>query len=213
MEQFWTWLAASVLGSIATAVLTPFLKGYSKTKGENLATHEDIAALVEQTRALAQATKEIEAKIDDQVWNRQRRWELKREVLFEASKRLANADDALISLKTVCELIASSGESFADGKQERLLKWEKTVSSLSESRFVVGVVCGKQTVDAIDGFAGLAGQIAASLSQGNSNAYQEKALELAKKYYIAIAAMRKELEVDLSATSQSSESLATPSPD
>lgn len=44
---------------------------YLKKKGENLATHEDIDKLVDQVRAVTQTTKEIEAKISDEMWDRQ----------------------------------------------------------------------------------------------------------------------------------------------
>ena len=55
---------------------------YLKKKGENLATHEDIGKLVEQVAAVTKTTKEIEAKISDEVWGRQRLWEMKRDAYF-----------------------------------------------------------------------------------------------------------------------------------
>src|SRR5664280_2382186 len=84
-----------------------YLGGYLKKKGENLATHEDIEKLKEQVRVVTTTTKEIEAKISDEVWNRQKRWELKREVLFEASKRLAQVEDQLMRI-SVTELAKDS---------------------------------------------------------------------------------------------------------
>jgi hypothetical protein len=47
-----------------------FMAAYLKKKGENLATHEDITKLVDQVRAVTTATKEIEAKISTEVWDR-----------------------------------------------------------------------------------------------------------------------------------------------
>ncbi len=73
------WAVSLVLALIVGA----FLPAYFKKKGENLATKEDFSELKAQTAALAQTTKEIESKIDDQVWNRQRHWELKRDALLE----------------------------------------------------------------------------------------------------------------------------------
>lgn len=64
------------------------------SKGENLATHEDIAKLNNQMRTLTTTAETIKDEISDAVWNRQRRADLKREVLFEAAKRLAEVDKA-----------------------------------------------------------------------------------------------------------------------
>ena len=65
-----------------------YLGAYLRKKGENLATDEDIEKLDDQVRVVTTTAKEIEAKISDELWNRQKRWELKREVLFEASRSL-----------------------------------------------------------------------------------------------------------------------------
>lgn len=65
-----------------------YLGSYLKKKGENLATREDIEGLVEQVSAVTKATKEIEAKISSDVWDRQKQWELKRDLLLDAVKRM-----------------------------------------------------------------------------------------------------------------------------
>ena len=84
-----------------SALLIGYLAGYLKKKTENRAIHEDIDKLVEQMRAVTEATKEIEAKISSDVWDRQKRWEMKREVLFSAVTRIAEMDDALLSFANV----------------------------------------------------------------------------------------------------------------
>src|SRR5208282_4811332 len=75
-----------------------YLGAYLKKKGENLATHEDVDKLVEQVRAVTTTTKEIEAKVSGEAWNRQRRWELKRGVLLEGAKKFAVWLDAFFAL-------------------------------------------------------------------------------------------------------------------
>jgi hypothetical protein len=91
-------LIALALTTLIGAFIGSFLGSYLKKKGENLATHEDLDKLVEQVRAVTTTTKEIEAKISTDVWDRQKRWEMKREVLFEATRRLGAVEDSLISL-------------------------------------------------------------------------------------------------------------------
>lgn len=97
MEKYLWPLVTLLLGLLSGS----FLKPYLSKKGENLATHEDIQKLVEQVTAVTQATKEIEAKISDQVWNRQRLWELKREAVYSVMLALNKADDAVLGLSTV----------------------------------------------------------------------------------------------------------------
>ena len=91
----------AILSFLLGAVVRPYLAGYSTKKGENLATHEDIDMLVAQVQAVTEATKKIEAEISSGVWSRQKRWEMKREVLFEAARRISEIDDALLSNSVV----------------------------------------------------------------------------------------------------------------
>jgi len=85
--------------SLAGGWAGAYFGGYLTKKGENLATHEDIDKLVDQVRAVKQTTREIEAKISDEVWDRQKRWELKREVLFEATRALVLRTRWLVSTR------------------------------------------------------------------------------------------------------------------
>src|SRR2546423_13814650 len=94
-------LASIPFISFITAGLGAYLGSYLRTKGQNLATHEDIDKLVDQVRAVTTATKEIESKISKKAWDRQRRWELKREVLFDAGRKISATADALSSMYAV----------------------------------------------------------------------------------------------------------------
>jgi hypothetical protein len=51
------------------AVFRPYFTGYATKKGENLATHDDIDKLVDQVKAVTEATKKIEAEISSGVWD------------------------------------------------------------------------------------------------------------------------------------------------
>jgi hypothetical protein len=54
--------------------------------------------VVDQVRAVTIATKEIEAKISDEVWNRQRQWEAKRDAIISASTTVGKAVDAIMKV-------------------------------------------------------------------------------------------------------------------
>ncbi len=87
-----------VLWSLATALVAgvgAFLGTYLKTKGQNLATREDLALIVEQLRLTTRATEEIKAKIGGTLWVEQERWNLKRDVYVRLLENLTRCEDAL----------------------------------------------------------------------------------------------------------------------
>jgi len=104
---------AALLGWAFVAILLlfwrSFLPGYLNKKGENLATHEDIGKVLDQVRAVTTTTKEIEAKISNEVWDRQKRWELKRDAVFEGAKRVSSAYDAFSRVQSVYDTDLKSG--------------------------------------------------------------------------------------------------------
>jgi hypothetical protein len=136
-------LAVTTLGS---AFVGSYLGGYLKRKGENLATHEDIGKLTEQVAAVTRTTKEIEAQITSGLWDRQKRWELKREVLFEATKRLAAVDDTLRTYSSALRLernkqVQEDSNEWLEGKIGILDRWSKASRAFDETHLFVDEVC------------------------------------------------------------------------
>jgi hypothetical protein len=99
-----------------------YIGAYLKKKGENLATHEDLEKVLVEVRATTKATKEIEAKITDEVWGRQQRWQMKRDVLFAATNKISAVKDALTSLYSIYE---TDRKGLATDTAERNAKREK----------------------------------------------------------------------------------------
>lgn len=75
----------SVLGSLW---LGSYFSPYLRKRAENLATHDDLDKLIKQMEAVTEATKAIESRIDEQVWNKQRQWEMKRDALVKGLQAL-----------------------------------------------------------------------------------------------------------------------------
>jgi hypothetical protein len=84
--------------TLVAAFVGAFLAGYLKKKGENLATHEDIDKLLQQVAAVTQTTKEIEAKVSGEMWERQQQWELKKGAFIKVINEIAAVQDALTLL-------------------------------------------------------------------------------------------------------------------
>jgi hypothetical protein len=198
----------AVLSFLLGAVLRPYLKGYASKKGENLATHEDISMLVDQVKAVTEATKKIEADISTGVWDRQKRWEMKREVLFEAARRVSEIDDAMLSNSVVWKedravqrewatTTPSMEQQLAWGsaKHERIMKWAKASSNFDVSTALVLITCSKEAAEAFRELQTFITKLAAQLTK-DPDAYDPARRELFTKILLAQKAIRKELEVD-----------------
>jgi hypothetical protein len=177
-----------------------YLTGYVRKKGENLATHEDIGKLTEQVAAVTKTAKEIEAKISSDVWDRQKRWELKREVLSEATRKASQLNDTLRTLHTTLHLVRN--DPFPDDldllrrQREILTRWNKAVSEFAETTLWVGVVCGEEVTIAIHGLAVVATSIAVDVNKGEGN-YEEEMEKFNGKLFVTLKAIRDELRIDV----------------
>jgi hypothetical protein len=197
----------SVLSFILGAVFRPFFLGYSTKKGENLATYEDIQQVVEQVQAVTKTTEEIKAEISTGVWDKQKRWGMKRDVLFEATKRIAEVDNALLSYATVVKEDDKNQKLWAtvpptleershwvELKHERQVRWSKASSAFDESRLFAGVVCGEEGKNSFEDLGAFINNLAAQLTK-DPNAYDSSRRELFKKILVTQIAIRIELEV------------------
>jgi hypothetical protein len=132
------WGVATMIG----AFVGSFLAGYLKKKGENLATHEDIGKLVEQM----EATKEIEAAISSRVWERQRKWELKRDALFEAIQGLRDVEYGLSKM-----VVAYTSKGVPPEAESKAMDaWDGALANFKRSRILAYLVCDTEVKRAFD---------------------------------------------------------------
>jgi hypothetical protein len=177
-----------------------YLGSYMKKKGENLATHEDIGKLTDQVAAVTRTAKEIEAKISSDVWDRQKRWELKREVLFEVIRRASRVEDALRSLSTTLDSErkdpphADELNWWLTRKKESLGTWLKVANEFDETKLLVTIVCDVETGLAIHQLGAVVVNMAADLVKGEA-VYLKAMDEFHKKMFAALTAIRKELGI------------------
>ena len=140
----------SLLSVIVGLFIGSYLPGYMKKKGENLATKEDIADLISQTRLLAQATREIESRIEDQVWNKQRQWELKRDAVFAAVEAMSRAEDRMVAVASAYDLAKKQGvESWQPYMSKATESWGDQMNDSDEKRFGAELVCSPTLVNAM----------------------------------------------------------------
>src|SRR5580692_2968236 len=199
--EIWGFLLVPV-GAWLGALLGPYLK----KKGENLATHEDLQKLVTQVEAVTTATKQIETKISNEVWDRQKRWEVKRDVLFEAIRRTSEIDNALRKIKAMLQVEAenplkeddSLGQlARAQSRNDVTNKWLSASTEFEETKLLVAVVCENETREAFDVLGAYVNIIAAEMTtKGEAEIYDRMYGEVSRKILGVRAAVRKELGVD-----------------
>ncbi len=189
----------TALALAAVGIVVGYFTGYAKKKGENLATHEDINKLVQQVSKVTEATKNIEAKISSDVWDRQKRWELKREVLYEATKRASQLNDSLQSLCITLEIVRNDPIQdeldLLRRKKEALTRWNEAVRQFTETTLWVGIVCSQETTVAIHSLGVAATGIAVAFERGEKD-YAKAMPQFSDQVFAMSVAIRKELGID-----------------
>lgn len=169
-----------------------YFGGYLKKKGENLATHEDIDKLVPQVAAVTQAAKGIEAEISSDVWDRQKRWEMKRDVLFSAARAFASLDDTLTSYGSVfAHKEEPDNLALSEARNKSSRRWFDVSTKFDEARLLVATVCSKETKEAFDSLALVTSEMSQNITRGEWDIYKESRKALALKCFALQAAVRK----------------------
>jgi hypothetical protein len=181
-----------------------YLGAYVRKKGENLATHEDIGKLVDQVRAVTQTTKEIEAKISSDVWNQQKQWEMKREVLFGAAKSIVELDDLLIELDSLLRMDDPDGDQWLKARHKATMGWNDALKRFIETKLLVEIVCSRETSAEFGNLGVFVSNLGAKLAKKDAQVYRESVKELAGILLRTRFAIRKELGVDGAALQSSS---------
>jgi hypothetical protein len=186
-----------------------YFKSYFTEKGKSLATKEDFRELKSQTAELRQATKEIEAKIDNQIWSGQRQWELKRDALLATVSALRQAHSAIQILYSAYDVdMKVKGEEWKERIPEERKRSSEALAIFNEKRFEASLVCSKTVNSALETPASLMRVCIIRFAQGDSKKASDLAPRINDAVKLAIDFMRKELGF----TPLSSESSAAPTP-
>jgi hypothetical protein len=188
------WLWPFIGGALSFAA-GAYFHGYLTKKGENLATHEDIAKLNDQMRVLTTTTETIKGEISDALWNRQKRWELKRDVLLEAAKKLSQLNQAMVSLDSAVP-IKSDDEQWAKFVAEERDTFMRMWPEFDNAVALVAVVCSSETYHALHKFFIQVNGAATDLFGGDSEIPPKRRRELVDGFIAAQTALRKELGIE-----------------
>jgi hypothetical protein len=178
-----------------------FLADYLKQKAKNLATREEFNEVKQQTAEIKKVTAKIESDIKGELWDRQKRWELRRDLLLQATKRISALDEALTKYKTYVDVRSKAtnkddNDAWYVTGLRTTRRWSKAHASFDESRMLVNVVCGKDVKTALDELSAVIGKIIPGLIADDGNVYDEHHEAFFKAILKSRAAIRKELGAD-----------------
>jgi hypothetical protein len=216
MENFLLWFVGSLVGAFGGS----FLGAYLKKKGENLATHEDFERVLAELKQSTQATKAIEAKFSDEIWDRQRQWELRRDAVYSVMQALGKADETLHYASIVGVELRKAGDkkTFGAVHTEAWNSFYAAIDDFDHKRALALIVCGKQMNDTLVRLKNSLRDLGRKLGDGEIDSYEDYKPNMREDMSLAFACARGELGItalrtSTLPTSQSSGSSATPNPD
>jgi hypothetical protein len=192
-------VAAVVAWSLAVliGVLIGYLTGYAKKKGENRAIHEDINKLVEQVRVVTTTTKEIEAKISGELWDRQKRWELKRDLLLDGIKATQTVVDKAVKFYATSETVNQQPEQNTPAQLGMVLEvstalWD-AMNDFERASLLIELVCGQELKKALSDFNLFVRDLVNVINHGDVAVASHMVRQFSTKRDSALTTIREEL--------------------
>jgi hypothetical protein len=185
----------TVIGSAVAA----YSGAYFKKRGEDQAITDGFAEVLRQTRETTEGTKAIETKISDRLWDRQKRWELRQDLLFDATREITRVRRTLLDLwqlQIESKRAKVGGNSPLVQKRDELwVNFIKAQDKFDEFAFVAEVICTQPVRDTLNTFSAEVHELAYEQEMST-----DRLGALEDKWLSAIAAIRKELEIDNDST-------------
>ncbi len=192
--QFLGWIAAFVCAFLLGNVFRPFFNSYAAKKGENLATKEDIAQLTKIAEG-------IKAKISDEVWDRQKQWELKRDTIIDAVRALIDLHEALLDLhsaysRPITDNSVRNADTASKQKEARE-SWDSYSARYCRAMVVSDLVAGHDLQKQLADYFGTVGTVADQIFDRNESqsVSSDTLTKLRGIYEDVISAARKELNI------------------
>ncbi len=186
--------ASLIFAFLVGNFLKPFIRSYSEEKAKNLATKEDIAQITK-------VQEEIKAEISDDVWGRQRQWELRRDVVIESVRALADLDGAVREFavawsKFSGSLTKEAEDALVNKRIEAIKQFTRCSDSYQRAHTVADVAIGGELSRDITGYFQFALPYAAKMQSGLKPSDRTAAQkELAKWHNKVILSAREALGI------------------
>jgi len=187
------------LTTLGGAFVGSYLGSYLKKKGENLAKKEDIDDLIAEVHAVTTTTKQIEAKISNEVWDRQKQWELRRDASFAAAKAAGSVKDTLTVMHGILmtdKQNAAQGKPLRPDKQgEAYATFNKACEELDQAFMLVAITCGDDVRNKVGEFMLFTRDLASEMADGKPEKFIERTNEFSIRFTNVAKVIRAEMGI------------------
>jgi hypothetical protein len=135
----WYVMVASLVVVTAVSIFAWWLRSYMQSTGERFARTEGLKAILREVRHTTQTAEEVKATISNDLWLKQKRWDLRRDVyaqLLEAFESLAQSLPIMmaadVAARTQIEARDVEGATFH--KQRYQMARERAIEALRNAR-------------------------------------------------------------------------------
>lgn len=193
--SLYLWLAfASLVGA--------FLGAYFKRRAEDIATNANFQNVLEQLKRQTAETESIKAAISDEVWDRQKQWEMRRDAVYDAWRALRELETALIDLRSahLCP-IPNNNEDLKNHslnmRQNTAAQFYACFTRFNHAKELADLVVGEKLTKHFSAYFQNVGPIAKEIFNGNAEFFtSEKSKELADISNVIRQEARKELNIN-----------------
>ncbi len=178
-----------------------FLGAYFKRRAEDIATNANFQNVLEQLKRQTAETENIKAAISDDVWDRQKQWELKRDAVYGAWRALRELETALIDFRSahLCQ-IPNDNEDVKNHvlnmRQDKAAQFYACFTKFNHAKELADLVVGEKLTRYFSAYFQKVGPIAKEIAKGNAGFFtSEKTKELADISNEIRQEARKELNI------------------
>ena len=169
----WKLALALIAGSSALTTVCVYLlarfthafDAYAEERAKLLAHFHNLDKLVEETKKLTATTEAIKARISDEVWDRQMRWEAKRQAYIGVLLALNRAISAEIAYRTHWNAVAAAGDDLGlrnrhEEETRRAVEQRlEALRDLSRAAFTASITTGPACVALLNELGPVLGRI------------------------------------------------------
>lgn len=187
------WLFSWTVAAV-TAGGGAYLGAYLRQKAQNFARKENLEDLVSEVKRVTKTTEDIRHEISHEYWNRQRKWELRRDAFLCIAGAIADVANVIAVIYGYMEHGAGPRQSAEKVGELLTVRWLDATHKYDEAQALALVACEQNTCDALYTLREVFTRCVGGLKAGAIPS-PELYRELEASYRVALSAVRAELGV------------------